>query len=231
MKFIKNLTTAILVAALLVVSVCAAGVAPSVELKPAPSIVYTSSNGAYAAATIRGANGKVVAVPANAFTVAAPSASSVSTAQGLSLSGVSGFSAAWEDVTGGAPASNAVVTDVFEVSVSGDAAAALTGGAEITFSVKVSGLSLGDDFVVLYNNGGWKVADAVLTSGGDLKITATAGGTFIVVGDNGALPPQLPTKSPATGVALLSSVAMLGIALCGTTAIAAGKKLSKREDA
>lgn len=229
MKFIKNLTTAILVAALLVVSVCAAGVVPSAELGGAPSISHT--NGGYLAA-IRDANGKVIAnVPAGQFSVAAASESTVEAAKDLNLSGVSGFSTAWANGSGGAPVTNAVVVDVFEVSVTGAAAAALAGNT-ITFSVNVTGMNAGDEFVVLYNNGGWKVADAVFTSASTLKITAAGGGTFVIVGDNGALPPQLPGKSsPSTGVTLVSSIAMLGIALCGSTAVVAGKKLSKREDA
>jgi len=140
---------------------------------------------------------------------------------------IPGFEDIWNEMTGGAPVDNAVVTDLFDVRYT-DPKRGPDG--EITFKISVDGITADDLFLIFYKPQGsdeWKLADFSIDENNVITIHADSIGTFIIVMDNGAVP-VVEVLSPQTGVNASAMVfSVVGLVVLGAFGVICFKKLRK----
>lgn len=102
---------------------------------------------------------------------------------------VTDFDKVWKRKTG-APAENAAVATLANVSVDGPIDDVYHGGDTVSFSLDVPGLAAGDPVLVIHKAyGAWLVEENVSTADGKVSVTTKNGlDCFAVLVDNGAAP-------------------------------------------
>ena len=147
--------------------------------------------------------------------------------KGKDLTSVPGFEKAWTEATKGAPIKNAVVSDIFDVRVTGESSDKFVDGTTILFNIDVQGLGKNDKFVLIKMDdaGNWTVQDYTIDADGNVVVKTDKLGVFAIVCDNGEVEvkPDAPS-SPQTGVADFAVPAALAIMALGGCAVYFGKK-------
>lgn len=157
---------------------------------------------------------------------------------------VEDFAERWDLVTGGAPLENALVSHLFDVRLlceldGGSHNALIPGqdrGVEVTFKLRVLGLTTDDDFLVLYRcdeNDEWIVLEKdkyKLLEDNILEITGKTIGAYAIVQDNSEPPVVGPDDpdSPQTGVSAYFFPAIAGAVLFAGAAVVCLRKATKK---
>ena len=146
---------------------------------------------------------------------------------------VEGFAEKWDEFTGGAPITNAVISDIFDARFTSELGADLPEGKTVTFKVKIQGITTDDTFMIIYKEKGtdmWKVLEYTIDENNVITITATSMSAFAVVLDNEADPAGDHDDGPQTGVeknfapAIIAAVVFAVIAALCVGMIAKRKK-------
>lgn len=238
MKKIRIIAALVLSLCLLGISAFAAEFTPSVEEKDGPEAV-----GGESVATIYDKDGNVVYNVPKGELVITPVSDKDNADDDIknrledaqkdlnnnSLTDlVPDFANVWAGATGGAPISNAVVSDIFDVTLIGDSAAKFGTGNTIKFALDAQGIDKDDKFVVIMKPAGgtgWQVVDYTIDADGNIVINTDVLGVFAIVKDSGnvVIDPSAPS-SPQTGIADYTIPVAFGVALFGACAVVFGKK-------
>ena len=124
------------------------------------------------------------------------------------------FALEWDEFTGGAPLTNAVVTDIFDARFTSELGANLTDGKAVTFKIKVQGITTDDTFMIIAKAEGedmWQIIEYTIDENNVITITAESMSAFAIVLDNEADPATDPIDGPQTGVAKNSPVIYVAV--------------------
>lgn len=124
------------------------------------------------------------------------------------------FALEWKEFTGGAPLTNAVVTDIFDARFASELGANLTDGKAVTFKIKVQGITTDDTFMIIAKAEGedmWQIIEYTIDENNVITITAESMSAFAIVLDNEADPATDPIDGPQTGVAKNSPVIYVAV--------------------
>ena len=127
---------------------------------------------------------------------------------------VEDFENKWKEFTGGAPLTNAVVTDIFDARFASELGANLTDGKAVTFKIKVQGITTDDTFMIIAKAEGedmWQIIEYTIDENNVITITAESMSAFAIVLDNEADPATDPIDGPQTGVAKNSPVIYVAV--------------------
>lgn len=228
MKRIRNLVVLFLTAALLSISAAAANTTPSIEQKSAPSVAVQTSSGAAVSAsdiTVTGL-GSTASASAEVREVLTAAKADLTSKPLTTL--VADFANTWKDATGGAPVENAVVANIFDVTITPEAAAAFANNGTMDLTFAVADITAADKVVVLHKVGNdWKVEPSRRGANGEIIVTVSSLSPFAIVVDNGAAPADDGTKSPQTGVST-AAVVLCSVSFAGAGAAFVAK--SRRDD-
>jgi len=118
------------------------------------------------------------------------------------------FEEQWDELTGGAPTENAVITDIFDVRynsvIDGFLTRLLVEGKSATFDIVVEGIDADTLFVVGHkpsDTNEWVLEDYTISEDGVITISVDSLSPFFIAADNGEAPAgdDVPS-SPQTGV-------------------------------
>jgi hypothetical protein len=124
------------------------------------------------------------------------------------------FALEWDEFTGGAPLTNAVVTDIFDARFASELGANLTDGKAVTFKIKVQGITTDDTFMIIAkpeDEDTWQIIEYTINENNVITITAESMSAFAIVFDNEADPATDPIDGPQTGVAKNSPVIYVAV--------------------
>lgn len=141
------------------------------------------------------------------------------------------FSDVWNEYTGGAPVSHAVISDIFDVRFEDELSSGAVSGKPISFGIKLQGLTSDDVFMIITKLQGeesWEIVEFTVGEDDVINIDGTSMSCYAVVKDNGAEPEVDPEDSPQTGVSDYYTPAIFGIVLFGIIAALCIRKLIKR---
>jgi len=147
---------------------------------------------------------------------------------------VENFAEEWKEFTGGAPITNAVVTDIFDARFLSELGADLSEGKTVTFKVKIQGITADDTFMIIAKAKGdemWKIIEYSIDENGVITITAESMSAFAIVLDNEADPAVDPGDGPQTGVSKFFTPALIGIAVFAFIAVISVVMIAKKRRA
>ncbi len=147
---------------------------------------------------------------------------------------VEDFENEWKEFTGGAPLTNAIVTDIFDARFASELGADLEEGKTVTFKVKIQGITTEDTFMIIAKAKGedmWKIIEYTIDENNVITITAESMSAFAIVLDNEADPAVNPGDGPQTGVSKNFTPAIIGAAVFACIAVACVVMLLKKREA
>jgi len=143
---------------------------------------------------------------------------------------VTNFATAWEKATGGAPAENAIVHDLFEIVLICTEADEFITDESITVSFTADGIGPDDKFIIVHkptDSDEWIVEDHTIDENGVITMTVDKLSPFAIVKDSGKAPIS-DVESPQTGVWETEMVtAAISAVILAAGAVVIGKKLRK----
>lgn len=242
MKALHALTAAVMTAALLAVPVSAAmEFTPSVEEKDAAIVsMGTDANGKQVAAYVTDENGNTVAVGAEYLSITvsgdkkadkeildllAQAKKELTTTDIETL--LPDFAKLWEKASEGAPVENAVVTHLFDVTMSDEVEI----GKNVTFTIQNPGIALDAPVLILHRTaeGKWESVPFTRDANGNFVITSTSLSPFAIVVDSAAAPavdPNAPT-SPGTSAVVVSSASVAVAAIVSVLGVGCAVKTKR----
>lgn len=253
MKLIRIITAMVLTITLLVVSVGADEFVASVGLKDSPRFyVQMDENGREYVGEIYDENGNFVSymyldeliitpyfytemeqydIPEEVEKVLIAAWEELSVAGWTDL--VAGFAEAWQAVTGGAPVSNAVIAEIFDVRYRSGLTGELYEGRRAVFFIEVDGITSEDLFVIGHKpstTGQWGIEEYTIDGNNVIGISVNALSPFFIAVDNGEAPAVSgdAPSSPQTGVYETGiGAAVIAAGILGVCAVFFGRKSRK----
>ncbi len=238
MKILKPLAALTLAAVLLTTSSFAAEFAKSAELQPAPTLV--SQNITIDGVTFPSASKVVQGADVNDIWENIPTSSikitSLNEAKKSSdnllkttmttveneLKNASdletlipGVADAWKKITGGAPLSNMVVAEIFDINMGTAYNKYVGNGFLFKTTLRPASVTNKDKILVAHKNlanNKYEILDYQWVANGGLELTSTSNSPYIIFKDSGASPvvAEDAPKSPQTGVNTLSASLVIG---------------------
>lgn len=239
MKKISFIASFILSALLMTASVSAANMTPSIERKDKPDVVSSvSSDGQQYNLIITSLKEAHISVEQGAEGLNEIQKNTMDELVKIQVElekvdldkDVNGFTEQWKEATDGAPAANAAVMNVFDIS-STDPNVSFS-GKKIIVTMEIPNVTSNDKFVVIHKvDDKWKVEKSTINSKGQIVLELTSLSPFAIIVDNGAAPTtDGSVTSPKTGVDETSAavVAAVCAGICGLCFAFKAKRLRSR---
>ncbi len=142
---------------------------------------------------------------------------------------IDNFDEIWDDITGGAPSDNAIISDVFDVRYESELGKD-GDSTSVTFRVTVQDIEPEDLFVIItkpYGENAWRRVNFTIDEDGIIRIEGDTKSAYAIIRDKTALPTQGP-DGPATAAVEYFVPAIVGIVVFGIAAAFCIVKITKR---